>query len=116
MGRKYTFSTQAKSDEGNNKGESMKTMDLLHELDDIANKPWRAIRVIRELFEDNLAEYSIDRQDNYGQECVKEYAKLEAFYSNGGSQYIDEFLKDPSKNKNYPEYHAKPAPRGNKEG
>ena len=73
--------------------------EQLEILDDIANKPWRAIRYLAEEFE----KYP---DNEYRTECAKEYRKLEAFYSNGGSHKIDELLADPDFNLNYPEYLA----------
>jgi hypothetical protein len=73
--------------------------ELMDNIDDIANKPWRAIRYIENFF----AEHS--KADNdYAQECIEEWKKLEAFYSNGGSKYIDDFLKNRTLNPNFPEY------------
>lgn len=72
--------------------------ELLDALDDIANKPWRAIRYIAELFETSRSENS-----EWFDEVAFEYRKLEAFYSNGGRKKIDELLADPSFNVNNPE-------------
>jgi len=69
--------------------------ELIDNLDDIANKPWRAIRYLAEKFESLPGEYNA--------ECAGEYRKLEAFYCNGGAKKIDEMLADPSFNVNHPE-------------
>lgn len=69
--------------------------DLIDDLSDIANKPWRAARRLAEIFE--------ALPGSYNAECAKEYRKLEAFYSNGGHQKIDELLADPTFNVNYPD-------------
>ena len=70
-------------------------VELIDNLDDIANKPWRAIRTLAEIFESLPGDYNA--------ECAKEYRKLEAFYSNGGRAQIDRLLADRTFNKNYPE-------------
>jgi hypothetical protein len=72
------------------------TEEQIYALDDIANKPWRAIRYLAEQFEEMEGEYN--------KECADEYRKLEAFYSNGGSRKLDELLADPDFNKNHPQY------------
>lgn len=69
--------------------------EMLDNLDDIANKPWRAMRYLAEMFEGLPGDYNA--------ECAREYRKLEAFYSNGGSKKIDELLADSDFNVNYPE-------------
>lgn len=71
--------------------------EQLEILDDIANKPWRAIRYLAEQFE----KYP---DDEWFAECAAEYRKLAAFYSNGGSRKINQLLADPDFNKNNPEY------------
>lgn len=75
---------------------------FLDTVDDIANKPWRAIRYIKELFQENMDIYS--GREEYGIECIERFQKIEHFLSNGGMQHIDEFLADKTKNKNYPVY------------
>jgi hypothetical protein len=79
---------------------SIKIVDFINNVDDIANKPWRAIRYIKEIFSDNKM---LASSEEYANECVEELQKLEAFYSNGGSYEIDAFLKDKTRNVNYPE-------------
>ncbi len=73
-----------------------KEEDLIENLDDIANKPWQAIRYLAEKFELLPGEYNA--------ECAAEYRKLEAFYSNGGTAKINKLLADPSFNVNHPGY------------
>jgi len=63
-------------------------------LNEIGNKPWRAMRWIAEFLE--------SREGDYNKECAKEYRKLEAFYSNGGFEVIDTLLADETFNLNHP--------------
>lgn len=72
--------------------------DLLYTLDDVSNKPWRAIRHIRELFENHR-----NKDTEWFKEVVADYALLEEFYSNGGRNKIRELMADPAYNVNYPE-------------
>lgn len=75
--------------------------ELLETLDDISNKPWRAIRHIRELYERNV------RQDpDWYEEVARDYMLLEIFYSNGGANKIEELLADPEFNVNDPDLQA----------
>lgn len=61
--------------------------DLLYDLDEIDNKPWRAFRQLATI----MPEYA------------DEYHLVAEFYSNGGSRKIKELMADPAYNKNFPE-------------
>jgi len=71
--------------------------DLLHALDDISNKPWRAIRHIRELFESHKK-----KDSDWYKEVAYDYALLEEFMSNGGMNTVRQLMADPKFNVNYP--------------
>ena len=67
-------------------------------IDEIANKPWRAIRFLREYFTDNAKP-----THGWYKDVVLEYSLLEEFYSNGGREKIRELMVDPTFNVNYPD-------------
>jgi len=67
--------------------------EILDELSDISDKPWRAIRYIKNLFEKN-----IDKNVDYYTEVIHDYAVLEEFYYNGGHDKLEELISDTKSN------------------
>ena len=72
--------------------------DLLSTIDDISNKPWRAARHIRELYENTDSGIS-----DWYKEVADDWGLLEEFFSNGGMSKVRELMTDPKFNVNYPD-------------
>ena len=72
--------------------------NLLSTIDDISNKPWRAARHIRELYENTDSGSS-----DWYKQVADDWGLLEEFFSNGGMGKVRELMADPNFNVNYPE-------------
>lgn len=87
--KKYTLSKQIEA-------QAEYEDELLSTLDDISNKPWRAARHIRELYENTDSGIT-----DWYKEVANDWGLLEEFFSNGGMNKIRNLMADPEFNVNH---------------